>query len=100
MKLTSKTNSLLAIAGLLLLGMPLAVILTMLLYPFWNWLEAVTGAEATGHSGPVGWCYVVVYAAMLLACSIGARMAIKRASMQLSSIDAAGTRPGAPRKSE
>lgn len=78
MKLSPRNKSILAIVGLLLLGLPLAFILTLLLYPFWNWLEAVTGVESMGHSGPAGWCYVAVYSAMLLACFIGARVAIRR----------------------
>lgn len=98
MKLESKTRAIAAIAGLLLLGMPLAFVLTMLLYPFWNWFEAASGVAAMGHSGPAGWCYVAIYSAMLLACLIGARIAVKRASIALSSIDAAGAR--ATRKPE
>jgi len=100
MTLTPKTRAIIAIAALLALGMPLAFILTLLLYPFWNWFEAVTGVEAMGHSGPAGWCYFAIYSAMLLACFIGARVAIKRASIATSSIDAAGIRPGASRKTE
>lgn len=78
-KLAPKSKAIIAIGALLVLGMPLAFILTMLLYPFWNWFEASTGVEAMGHSGPAGWCYVAIYSAMLLACLLGARVAVRHA---------------------
>ena len=42
---------------------PLSVLLTIALLPTWSWLEATTGLESVGHSGPAGWCYLTVYAA-------------------------------------
>ena len=47
--------------ALLGLSAPLSVGLAFLLAPFWRWLEESTGIEAIGHSGPAGWCYLVVY---------------------------------------
>lgn len=49
------------LATLLLLA-PLAaglgsLLLTIGLVPFWRWLEATTGLESIGHSGPAAWCY-------------------------------------------
>ncbi len=44
-----------------LLAVPLALILTFMLSPFWNWFEAVSGIESLGHSGPSEWCYIVIY---------------------------------------
>lgn len=38
-----------------------AVPVTFLLGPAWNALEARTGVEAIGHSGPAGWCYVAIW---------------------------------------
>ena len=100
MKLAAKTQSIITIGSLLVLGMPLAFILTMLLFPFWGWFETLTGVEAMGHSGPAGWCYLAVYSVMLVACFIGAHVAIKRASIAPSSSDAVGIGPGATRKPE
>ena len=45
----------------LLVAAPLSAALTFLLSPFWRWLEARSGVESVGHSGPAGWCYGVVY---------------------------------------
>jgi len=49
------------LAAILLLA-PLAaglgsLLLTIMLLPFWRWLEATTGLESVGHSGPAEWCY-------------------------------------------
>jgi uncharacterized membrane protein YidH (DUF202 family) len=38
----------------LLLGVTLALVMT----PLWRWLEAETGIESIGHSGPSTWCYL------------------------------------------
>jgi hypothetical protein len=43
------------------LALPSTLILTVLLSPFWNWFEAVSGIESQGHSGPANWCFVAVY---------------------------------------
>lgn len=52
-----------------LVGLPVAVVLTFMLSPFWNWFEAAAGIESMGHSGPAGWCYLVVYISVLLVTS-------------------------------
>ncbi len=54
--------------GVALISIPVALIVTILLVPFWSWLEAISGFESLGHSGPAEWCYLVVY---LLMVSIG-----------------------------
>lgn len=46
----------------LLLCIPLAGIFTLILYPLWGWIEAATGIESFGHSGPATWCFVATYA--------------------------------------
>jgi hypothetical protein len=46
---------------------PVAVLLTWLLLPLWDQLEASTGIESRGHSGPSGWCYVAVYSLLVVA---------------------------------
>ena len=77
--MTPRTRPIVATVVLMLLGMPLAFVLTILLSPFWTWLEASTGIEAVGHSGPATWCYWLVYVLMLAACAIGAWHAIRKA---------------------
>jgi len=54
------------IASILLLALPIAAVATILLAPFWSWLEASSGVESLGHSGPAGWCYGAVYAIVVL----------------------------------
>jgi H+/Cl- antiporter ClcA len=46
---------------------PLSVIITALLFPFWSWLESFSGIESVGHSGPAGWCYLLIFMALLAA---------------------------------
>ncbi len=43
----------------------IAVAITVLVWPFWGWFEAVTGVEALGHSGPATWCYLAMYAVLI-----------------------------------
>ncbi len=50
---------LLAIAASVL---PVSFIATILLVPFWRWLEADRGIEAIGLSGPAEWCYWLIWA--------------------------------------
>ena len=52
----------LLLSGLtLLIIAPLSVLITIVLVPLWRWLEAATGIETIGHSGPAAWCYVLVF---------------------------------------
>jgi len=39
------------------LSLVIGAVLTVLLVPLWSWLEAGTGIESIGHSGPASWCY-------------------------------------------
>lgn len=50
--------SLLSIA---VIAVPLSIVTTILLFPFWSWLEAASGIESVGHSGPAEWCYATVF---------------------------------------
>ena len=50
-----------AIASIILVALPVAAVSTILLAPFWDWLEASSGIESLGHSGPASWCYGAVY---------------------------------------
>jgi len=58
-------RTLLFYAGAVLVCMPLAIVVTLLLYPLWSWIEASTGFESVGHSGPAEWCYVTVFALLV-----------------------------------
>ena len=47
------------------LTFPVAVLATFLTSAFWGWVEARTGIESLGHSGPADWCFFTVYGLML-----------------------------------
>ncbi|HVI25421.1 MAG TPA: hypothetical protein VM576_04420 [Xanthomonadaceae bacterium] len=50
---------------------PLSALLTLAALPLWRWIEARTGIESIGHSGPAGWCWLVTLVlclALALAC--------------------------------
>lgn len=55
--------------GVALVSVPVGLILTFLLTPFWTWVEATVGIESIGHSGPAEWCYLVVVGVVF--CGIG-----------------------------
>lgn len=57
----------LLLRGLITLAwvLPAGPVLTLLLYPWWSWVEVATGWESMGHSGPAGWCYAAVWCALL-----------------------------------
>lgn len=48
-------------------SIPVAMTTTVLLIPFWRWLEATTGTELSGHSGPSGGCFIAIYLLILAA---------------------------------
>jgi TRAP-type C4-dicarboxylate transport system permease small subunit len=52
--------------AIIAVSLPLGVMATFVLLPFWRWLERTTGIESIGHSGPAGWCYLVGVAAAVL----------------------------------
>jgi hypothetical protein len=57
-----RTMGFAALLALLLVGcVPLATVTTLLLLPFWSWVEATFAVEAVGHSGPADWCYWTAY---------------------------------------
>ncbi len=59
-----------AIAILLLVAcLPAAVVITLVSSPIWSWLEARTGIEAYGHSGPAPWCYLLIYGLLIGICA-------------------------------
>jgi thiosulfate reductase cytochrome b subunit len=62
----------------LVLMMPLAIITTLLMAPFFSWIEARFGIEAVGHSGPAEWCYVTVYVTLVVFVTVGSQRLISR----------------------
>jgi TRAP-type C4-dicarboxylate transport system permease small subunit len=56
----------LGMASIILITAPLSVLFTLLLLPFWSWLETTTGIESVGHSGPAAWCYAAVFLIMVV----------------------------------
>jgi len=53
-----------------IVGAPIAVVITLLLLPFWRWLEETSRIESVGHSGPADWCFMAVYAVCVLAAGV------------------------------
>lgn len=62
----ARRNPVLRLLGHLAWVVPAGPVLTLLLDPFWSWLETATGWESIGHSGPAGWCFLAVWAALLV----------------------------------
>ncbi len=56
-------NLLLTVVGFAL-AVPLSAIVTVVMFPFWSWVESSFGIESMSHSGPAGWCFVVVFASL------------------------------------
>ena len=57
--------------GVAVACVPLSALLTLAALPLWRWIEARTGIESIGHSGPAGWCWLATLALCLtlaLAC--------------------------------
>lgn len=57
----------LSILGIALVALPLSIVTTFFLFPFWSWFEETTGIESVGHSGPAEWCYVALFLAYIVA---------------------------------
>ena len=47
--MSPKLQAIIATGSLVVLGIPLALVVTVLLFPFWNWFETRTGIEAMGR---------------------------------------------------
>ena len=54
------------IAGIIVLDLPVAFVLTMMLQPFWSAIERRWGIESVGHSGPATWCFVLVFVCVVV----------------------------------
>jgi ABC-type antimicrobial peptide transport system permease subunit len=59
MRARTAVGHLLVGLGILLVSVPAGMVVAVLLFPFWRWLEESTGIESVGHSGPAEWCFVV-----------------------------------------
>ncbi len=46
---------------ILIAGMVISFFTTILLYPFWMWIENAFQFETTGHTGPSIGCYIVTF---------------------------------------
>jgi hypothetical protein len=57
----ARVRKLLIASSILLLCLPVAVLLTLILLPFWSRVGAALGIAAVGPAGPAAWCFVVVY---------------------------------------
>jgi len=47
------------IAATIIALVAVSFVLTILLFPFWSWIESSFGIESVGHSGPGDWCFLV-----------------------------------------
>jgi hypothetical protein len=45
------------VVGIVIVSVPVSAALTILLLPFWRWVEEKHAIESVGHSGPADWCY-------------------------------------------
>jgi hypothetical protein len=59
-----------AIAGIVILAVPVTIVLTIMLLPVWSAIERHWGIESVGHSGPAVWCFWVVFGCVI-AISLG-----------------------------
>ena len=60
----------LSLAVVAVIAVPLSIVATFLLLPVWSWLEASTGIESVGHSGPAEWCFAAVYLVLSLSAAL------------------------------
>jgi hypothetical protein len=54
------------VVAAVVLSLPIGALVTLLLLPFWRWLESTYGIESVGHSGPGDWCYTASTVAVAL----------------------------------
>jgi hypothetical protein len=54
-------STILSLLIIIIITVPLSIVVTIVLSPFWSWFEASTGIESLGHSGPAEWCYLVIF---------------------------------------
>jgi hypothetical protein len=79
----NQVRTLLIASSILLLWLPIAFLLTLMLLPLWSWVEATTGIESLGHSGPAVWCFLAVYG-LSVAGSLAALLLVQRSRRRAS----------------
>ncbi len=79
----NQIRNLLIASSLLLLWLPVAFLLTLVLLPLWSWVEATTGIESVGHSGPATWCFLAVYG-LSVSGSLAAWLLVRRPRRRVS----------------
>lgn len=52
---------------IIIIAVPLSIVVTIVLSPFWSWFETSTGIESLGHSGPAEWCYLFIFLILIAA---------------------------------
>ena len=60
------------------LALPVAIVLTFLLLPFWRWLEDTSGLEAVGHASLSEWCFVATWLVLGVPLALLAYRAFRR----------------------
>ena len=60
-KMKRPLGMVLSLLIIIIIAVPLSIIVTIVLSPFWSWFEGSSGIESLGHSGPAEWCYLVIY---------------------------------------
>ncbi len=61
-----RLRAVLLVVVVLLISAPISILATFLLLPLWRWVEASSGFESIGHSGPAEWCYLAVFTLVAL----------------------------------
>jgi len=69
----------LVMGSVILIVAPLSILATLLLLPFWSWLESTAGIESIGHSGPASWCYAAIFLIMVIGALLPLLALLRRA---------------------
>jgi hypothetical protein len=67
-KMKRLLSTVISLLIIIIIAVPLSIVVTIVLSPFWSWLETSTGIESLGHSGPAEWCYLATF--LLLSTAI------------------------------
>ena len=59
-------KALLTALAVVVAAVPATIVVTLLLYPLWSWIEATFGLESVGHSGPADWCFLLVFSMFVI----------------------------------
>ena len=69
-----RLRTLVLMVVMVLICAPVSLVVTLMLIPFWRWLETHTGLESIGHSGPAEWCYLSVFILVAASSLLGLRL--------------------------